>query len=108
MLSNSRQFSSLFICFVASRNVSDYLLQVTLTLSGLEYLRTVLKTLSFPVMINNVTEIHSINTTTGMSATCAAVRCVLRTALNQCSFFSVYSDCIWVRVQMSAAVRLAG
>ena len=56
-----------FLCFAASQNILDYFFQVTLSVSDLEYLQTVLKMLSFPVIINNVTEIHSINMTTGMS-----------------------------------------
>lgn len=54
--------------FTALKTASDYLVQVTLALPNLEYLQTMLHSLSFPTMFNEVTEINSINTTTGTSA----------------------------------------
>lgn len=54
--------------FTALEMASDYLVQVTLALPNLEYLQIVHNTLSFPILFNEVTEINSINTTTGTSA----------------------------------------
>lgn len=92
VLSSSKTIVFIHLCiyFTALLNASEYLVQVTLALSNLEYLQTVLNTFSFPVMINNVTDINSINTTTGTSATLYCfhiVRC-LSAAVKQYSFFT--------------------
>lgn len=75
--------------FTALLTASDYLVQVTLALSNLDYLQTALNTLSFPIMFNEVTEINSINTTTGTSSTLHYSRtlwCVFRAPGNRHSF----------------------
>lgn len=85
--------------FTALETALDYLVQVTLALPNLEYLQTVLNTLSFPIMFNEVTEINSINTTTGTSSmlhSSHTLWCIFRTPVNRHSFKpSVYTDCIW-------------
>lgn len=75
--------------FTVFPTASDYLVQVTLSLSNLEYLQTVLKTLHFPIMFNEVTEINSINTTTGtitMLNYSHSLWCVFHAPVNRHSF----------------------
>lgn len=75
--------------FTALETASDYLVQVTLALPNLEYLQTMLNTLSLPTMFNEDTEINSINTTTGTSDMLHyshTLWCVFRAPVNRHSF----------------------
>ncbi|TNM94597.1 hypothetical protein fugu_017356 [Takifugu bimaculatus] len=72
---NFEEASRSLLIHAALENASDYLVQVTLALPNLEYLQTVLNTLSFPIMFNEVTEINSINTTTVCTQTVSGNEC---------------------------------
>ncbi|XP_072217994.1 uncharacterized protein [Leuresthes tenuis] len=70
-------------------NSTDYELQVVISLSELESLRVFLNSLSLPILINNSTEITSIDTTTVCSSNMTVYQCTCEE-----SFAWSYNNCI--------------